>query len=56
MAYFIVSVLGRENKVIEQKKLDIAAETAEEAMNDPKVVKLKKEAKNQGFGFSINRQ
>ena len=58
MPHFRVEVLAKDSnsmdlKVIETKYIEIKGTTVDKAMAELKVDKIKKEAKNQGFGVRI---
>ena len=42
--------------IIEKKYVDLPCNTVDEALKDSKIVRLKADAKAQGFGFRVRRE
>ena len=53
MPFFRVEVLGANGKMIEVKHVDLKAITVMQALQSKEVNKIKKDAKEQGFGFRV---
>ena len=56
MPHFKIEILSKDGmqlKVIETKYIEIKEDTVDKALAENKVEKLKKEAKNQGFGVRV---
>lgn len=53
MPFFRVEVMDAKGKIIEMRHVELECKTVGQACNSTKVNKLKKDARQMGFGFRV---
>lgn len=53
--YFKCELFDEKGKIIEERHIEVTAGSVDDATKNEKVQALKKKARNQGFGFRVQR-
>lgn len=53
--YFKCQLFTDKGKIVEERHIEVSVGGVEDATKNEKVLKLKKKAKDQGFGFRVQR-
>lgn len=56
MAYFRIEVMDEKGKIIELRHVDLLARTVEQALHSVVVNRIRREAKERGYGFRVKRE
>jgi len=53
--YFKCELFNEKGKIVEERHVEVSVGGVEDATKNDKVQKLKKKARDQGFGFRVKR-